>query len=125
MKAIPRATSAPELETQATPASRGRVCMHVLGTARTDPRVMREATALTRAGYTVTVVDVEHDRSRGRQEMLDGVRLRHIMMPSWFISTRFKPWFLVKAARILLRIRARNATRMIISKFMFLIRFYS
>jgi glycosyltransferase involved in cell wall biosynthesis len=77
--------------------------MHVLGTARTDPRVMREATALTRAGYTVTVVDVEHDRSRGRQEMLDGVRLRHIMMPGWFISTRFKPWFLVKAARIFLQ----------------------
>ena len=24
-------------------------------------------------------------------------------MPSWFVSTRFKPWFLIKAAQLLVR----------------------
>lgn len=75
-------------------------CMHVHGPARSDQRVMREATALAEAGYRVTVVDVEPDRQRPREEIVRGVRLRHIVMPSWFVSTRFKPWFLVKLARM-------------------------
>jgi glycosyltransferase involved in cell wall biosynthesis len=77
------------------------VCMHVHGPARTDQRVMREASALAEAGYRVTVVDVEPDRQRPHEEVVDGVRLRHIVMPSWFVSTRFKPWFLVKLVRML------------------------
>ena len=36
-----------------------KVGMHVLGTAATDPRVMREATALIEAGYAVSIVDIE------------------------------------------------------------------
>jgi len=78
------------------------ICMHVLGRARTDQRVLREATALTSAGYRVTIVDIESDPARGKTEAIEGVELRHIVMPDWFISTRFKPWFLVKLARILL-----------------------
>lgn len=78
------------------------ICMHVLGTARTDVRVMREAVALVEAGYVVTVVDIESDPKRGPSEELTGVRLRHVIMPSWFIPTRFKPWFLVKLARTFL-----------------------
>lgn len=78
------------------------ICMHVLGRARTDQRVMREAIALVEAGYVVTVVDIESDPSRGPVEDLNGVQLRHIIMPSWFVSTRFKPWFLAKLARMLL-----------------------
>jgi glycosyltransferase involved in cell wall biosynthesis len=77
------------------------VCMHVHGPARTDQRVMREATALAEDGYRVTVVDVEPDRQRPREEIVRGVRMRHIVMPSWFVSTRFKPWFLVKLARMI------------------------
>ena len=57
------------------------VCMHVLGTARTDPRVMREATALVQAGYRVSVVDAEPDQSRPRKEIIEGVQLRHLVMP--------------------------------------------
>jgi len=77
-----------------------RVCMHVLGVARTDVRVMREATALAQAGYAVAIVDVERDRTRPREEELSGVRIVHIRMPGWFVPTRFKPWFLVKAMRL-------------------------
>ncbi len=86
-----------------TAQATGCVCMHVLGTVRTDARVMREATTLARAGFTVCVVDVEHDRTRPHVETLEGVRVEHLMAPSWFVPTRFKPWFLVKAARILIR----------------------
>src|SRR5579859_1411576 len=75
-----------------------RVCMHLLGTARTDYRVMRDALALTEDGFTVTIVDIESERFRPLKEYIDGVHMKHIIMPSWFISTRFKPWFLVKLA---------------------------
>ena len=80
-----------------------RVCMHVLGEARTDGRVMREATALTKAGFAVSIVDIESQHERSTEEALDGVDLKHVMMPDWFVSTRFKPWFLIKMARMFIR----------------------
>lgn len=80
-----------------------RVCMHVLTTARLDPRVLREAAALAEAGYDVTVVDIERDASRPHKEQMQGVTLKHIIMPSRFKRTRFKPWFLVKMAATIVR----------------------
>src|SRR5258708_9154924 len=75
-----------------------KVCMHLAERARTDARVMRDATALVEAGFAVTIVDVEGDRTRPTEEDLGGVHLKHIFMPSYFVSARFKPWFLVKLA---------------------------
>ena len=75
--------------------------MHVLGTARTDARVLREASALVDAGHTVTIVDIEPATGRPRVETLDGVRMLHLVMPSWFTPARFKPWFLVKLMRVI------------------------
>src|SRR5579859_2383605 len=72
------------------------VCMYVRSSARIDIRVMREATALTEAGFVVTIVDVERDQSLPAEEEIYGVRVKHIRMPNWFIQTRFKPWFLLK-----------------------------
>lgn len=80
-----------------------RVCMHVQTTARLDPRVLREASALATAGYDVTVVDLERDPSRPRVEVMQGVTLKHIVMPSRFKRTRFKPFFLVKMAITVVR----------------------
>jgi glycosyltransferase involved in cell wall biosynthesis len=80
-----------------------RVCMHVQGPARTDARVMREATALAEAGYEVSVVDLERDHTRPRTEDFQGVHLRHVVAPGHFKSARFKPWFLVKFARVIVR----------------------
>lgn len=71
-----------------------RVCMHVLTTARLDPRVLREAVALGEAGYDITVVDIERDSSRPRKERMQGVTLKHIVMPSRFKPSRFKPLIL-------------------------------
>jgi len=64
---------------------------------------MREATALARAGMQVSIVDIEGDRTRPREEDIDGVHMKHLVMPSWFIAVRFKPWFLVKIALVLVR----------------------
>jgi glycosyltransferase involved in cell wall biosynthesis len=80
-----------------------KVCMHLTDTARADFRVMRDATALADAGFEVIIVDAERDRLRPAQEEVDGVYTKHIIMPSWFISSRFKPWFLIKAAIMFIR----------------------
>ncbi|SRR5712692_8847264 len=79
-----------------------KVCMHLLGTARTDYRVMRGATALAEAGFMVTIIDVEAERTRPAEEDICGVHVKHIISPSWFIPTGFKPWFLVKMMLMLI-----------------------
>ncbi len=80
-----------------------KVCMHVLGKACTDGRVIREANALREAGFEISIVDVVAERTQPTEEDINGIHLRHIIMPSWFVSTRFKPWFLVKVAKVFIR----------------------
>ena len=46
------------------PSTSTKVCIHVLKKARTDYRLLREATALLEAGYVVTIVDVEDEATR-------------------------------------------------------------
>ena len=41
-----------------------KVCMHIRGVARLDPRVRRAASALNEAGFSVSVVDIESERTR-------------------------------------------------------------
>jgi len=76
--------------------------MHVLGSAHTDVRVMRAATALAEAGFAVSVVDVECERARPAEEDICGIHMKHLIMPSWYTSRRFKPWFFSKAAQVLI-----------------------
>lgn len=76
-----------------------RVCMHYAH--KTDARVIRDATALVEAGFIVTIVDVESDRTRPAEEDIRGVHFKHIFMPSYFVSARFKPWFLVKLVMVM------------------------
>ena len=82
-----------------------RVCMCVLNPARTDERVMREASALAEAGYAVTVVDVEHESGRPREESLRGVRLRHARLPAgwkrFYSPGRGAGWMAFKLLRML------------------------
>lgn len=96
----------PLKETALSPSTPTRVCMHVQGIARTDPRVMREATTLAEAGFAVTIVDIEGEANRPVIEDMQGVHLKHVLMSNWYISTRF-PWSLVKAARMFIRTTAR------------------
>lgn len=78
-----------------------RVCMHFAHS--TDPRVMRDAIALVEAGYAVTIVDFARDKTRPAEEDIRGVHFKHIFMPSYFTSARFKPWFLVKLVIVTIR----------------------
>lgn len=80
-----------------------KVCMHVTDEAFPDYRVIREATALVEAGFDVSIVDILDDRKRPAEEDIVGVHMKHVIMPSLFIPTRFKPWFLVKSAQMIIR----------------------
>jgi glycosyltransferase involved in cell wall biosynthesis len=73
-----------------------QVCMHVRGAARTDVRVMREATALEKAGFAVSIVDIESESTRPAEEDIGGIHLKHLLRPDWLISARSKPWRLIK-----------------------------
>ena len=80
-----------------------KVCMHVTNSAYDDYRVMREATALVEAGFDVSIVDVMDELERPAEEDIKGVHMKHVMMPSMGIRTRFKPWYLVKATQMIIR----------------------
>src|SRR4051794_38113038 len=80
-----------------------RGCMHVTDEAFPDYRVIREASALVEAGFDVSIVDIVDDPKRPAEEDIVGVHLKHVIMPSLFIPTRFKPWFLVKSAQMIIR----------------------
>jgi glycosyltransferase involved in cell wall biosynthesis len=82
---------------------RVQICMHLVAVGRTNIRLMRSATALVEAGYRVTIVDLERDTSRPPEEDVEGIHFKHVVMPSRFVKSRFKPWFLVKMAAAVLR----------------------
>lgn len=81
------------------------VCMHVLGTGRTDMRVVRSAQALTRAGCRVSIVDVEHETDRPARERIDDIEFKHVRIASkWrrhYQPVSFLPWMAFKVMRIL------------------------
>ncbi len=92
-------------------AARGRtpikVGMHVLGAAATDPRVLREATALIEAGYAVSIVDIEEEGSHPLEEDLRGISLKHVLMPHAFFSTRFDKWAIFRVTKMFIRTTRR------------------
>lgn len=77
--------------------------MHLLGSGRSNYRVMNDAMALVAAGYQVTIVDVVSDDKQPVVEEVAGIQFRHICAPSWFVPTRFKFWFLLKACILIVR----------------------
>jgi len=99
MKILSQTNSSAAKDTTGT-APPIKVCMHVLEVARTDGRVMREATALLEAGFAVSIVDVESERSRPIEEEICGIRVKHILMPSWFLSKRSRLWSFVEALQV-------------------------
>ncbi|GHO84840.1 glycosyltransferase [Dictyobacter formicarum] len=82
----------------------GRVCMHLLGPARSNYRVMNDARALRAAGYQVTIVDViARCDQQLTAEWVDGIYIQHVCAPGWFVPAHFKPWFLVKFCVLMIR----------------------
>ena len=94
------ASTARETTTDLSPV---KVCMHVLGTASTDARVMRAATALVKAGYVVSVVDIEDEGNHQSEEDIRGVCVKHVMVSRSFLSTRFDKWTLVRLTQLFVR----------------------
>ncbi len=86
MKIIPFLDASTARETTKA-SSRIEVCMHVLGTAATDPRVLREATALVEAGYTVSIVDIEEkENHQSEQRCLFALRCACFKLQQTFIT---------------------------------------
>jgi glycosyltransferase involved in cell wall biosynthesis len=102
MKTIPLLSASTAWDTTVAPSTI-KVCMHVLGIASTDARVMRAATALVEAGYVVSLVDIADDGSHEREEYIRGVCMRHVMVSRSFLSTRFDKWTLVRIAQLFVR----------------------
>src|SRR6266446_2497404 len=86
-----------------TASSRLKVCMHVLGKARTDIRAMRAATTLVAAGYEVCIHDVESADVQSAEEDIDGIHVQHLVASDSFMVTRFDRWALIRAARMFIR----------------------
>jgi len=102
VKTVPFLDATPARETTPAPAPI-KVCMHVLGTAPTDVRVMRAATALVKAGYAVSVVDIEDERNHQSEEDIRGVSMKHVVVSRSFLSTRFDKRTLVRLAQLFVR----------------------
>jgi glycosyltransferase involved in cell wall biosynthesis len=103
MKIVPH-IDAPVAEGTAVVLSPVKVCMHVLGRARTDVRAMRAAKTLVAAGYSVSIVDIEGASECTRPtEDIHGARVKHITVSEAFIATRFLKRVLIRSARMLIR----------------------
>jgi len=72
-----------------------KVCMHILRDARNDVRSLRAGTTLVQEGFDVSIIDVEHDRSRPVKEDLRGIHLRHLIIPAWHSSRRSEIRFFI------------------------------
>jgi hypothetical protein len=76
--------------------------MHVQSPAITDPRVMREASALAEANYAVAIVDVERHK-RPKSERADGVLVAHVLVSPKSARhcnpVQAIPWLLFKMTR--------------------------
>jgi glycosyltransferase involved in cell wall biosynthesis len=77
-----------------------KVCQHVLRAGRNDVRSKRTASALVEAGFAVSLVDVDTEPPSLDVEKIDGICMEHIIIPNWFTSRRFQPWFLLVALRV-------------------------
>ena len=64
---------------------------------------MRAATALVKADYTVSVVDIEDEGNHQSEEGIRGVCMKHVMVSHSFLSTRFDKWTLVRLAQLFVR----------------------
>src|SRR5437660_1487958 len=65
------------------------VCMHMMMRSRNEVRAMRAGAALVEAGFEVSMVDIETERTRPAEEIINGVRMKHMVIPDWFTSRSF------------------------------------
>lgn len=78
-----------------------KVCMHILMRGKNEVRAMRVGSALSEAGFAVSLIDVEPDRTLPAEETIAGVHLQHMLIPRWFTARRFPPFFFLIALKTL------------------------
>lgn len=83
-------------------ALRAKVCMHVVGIARTEVRVMRAATALADAGLSVSIIDVQGTQAQKVEETIHHICVKHLKMPDSFVSSRLQQRTFIRAVRLFL-----------------------
>jgi glycosyltransferase involved in cell wall biosynthesis len=76
-----------------------KVCQHILREAQNDVRSMRVATTLRKKGFDVSIIDIVDASTQQVQKDIDGIRLKHLIIPDWFTSRRFQLWFFLTAIR--------------------------
>lgn len=76
-----------------------KVCLHVLRRSRTDVRAMRTGTRLLHEGFSVSIIDVEHELDGPDEEEINGIHMHHIIMPGWYSSRRSGLLFFITALK--------------------------
>ena len=71
--------------------------MHVLRDACNDVRAIRAGTTLIQEGFDVSMIDVQHDRSRPSKEDVQGMHMTHLLIPGWYASRHSELWFFMIA----------------------------
>ncbi|GER86352.1 hypothetical protein KDW_05140 [Dictyobacter vulcani] len=79
-----------------------RVCMYTVRKASSDVRAMRSASALVTAGLAVSIIDIESKRFIQAKKDICGICVHHIILPGWYTSRSFEPYFFVKAVWLLI-----------------------
>lgn len=80
-----------------------RVCQHILREACNDVRSMRAATTFRNEGLAVSIIDVVEASMQPVEEDIDGIHLKHIILPDWQSSRRSEWLFLITALRTFFR----------------------
>ncbi len=80
-------TDTTTVKVAATSPSPVKICMHLREVARTDRRVLREATALLEEGFAVSIVDVECEQTHPVEEDISGIHMKHMLKPHWLTPT--------------------------------------
>ncbi len=80
-----------------------KVCQHILREACNDVRSMRAATTFCNEGFAVSIIDVVEASMQPVEEDIDGIRLKHIILPGWQSSRRSEWLFLITALRTFFR----------------------
>jgi len=79
------------------------VCMHVLRDVEYDVRAIRAASALIEAGASVSMIDIKSQQGLPAEEIIGGLHVKHLSMPTMFSSERFERHTLVSAVQLFLR----------------------
>lgn len=80
-----------------------KVCQYILREALNDVRSMRAATTLQKEGFAVSIIDVIDKPMQPDEENIDGIHLKHMVIPGWHSSRRSQWLFFVVALRTFFR----------------------